>query len=299
MIADKLLAPLVVKPGSAAKLNKRETGWAYTDELREQDKAEMRERAKSILEDNRAELATAQDIFYASRKYAMLLVLQGMDAGGKDGTIKHVMSGVNPQGCQVNSFKVPSAEERAHDFLWRYEIRLPERGMIGIFNRSYYEDVLVVRVHPELLGEQRPDSAKELTKFWRKRFESINALEHHLHRNGTRIIKCYLHISKDEQRNRLLERVKDPNKNWKFSAADLAERQYWSDYMEAFEDALTATSTDNAPWWVIPADHKWVARTVVASIVTREMGQLELHYPEVSAEQKAILKTAERQLKRD
>ena len=299
MIAEKLLTPLLVEPGSEAKLHKRETGWAYTDELRDQDKAELRERAKEILEANRAELATAQDVFYASREYAVLLILQGMDAGGKDGTIKHVMSGVNPQGCQVASFKVPSAEERAHDFLWRYVQRLPERGMIGIFNRSYYEDVLVVRVHPELLGEQRPDSAKDLKKLWRKRFESINALEQHLHRNGTRIIKCFLHMSKDEQRKRLLARVKDPNKNWKFSAADLAERQFWPDYMEAFEDALTATSSDNAPWWVVPADHKWVARTVVASIVTREMRQLDVRYPAVTAEQKALLKTAERELEKE
>jgi PPK2 family polyphosphate:nucleotide phosphotransferase len=299
MIPDKLLTPLLVKPGSNARLDNRETGWAYTDELREQDKAETRERAKAILEQNKAELTKAQDVFYASRKYALLLVLQGMDASGKDGTIKHVMGGVNPQGCQVSSFKVPSAQERAHDFLWRYVLRLPERGMIGIFNRSYYEDVLVVRVHPELLGDERPESSKAQKKFWQKRFDSINALEHHLHRNGTQIIKCFLHMSKDEQRNRLLERVKDPNKNWKFSAADLAERAHWPDYIEAFEDALTATSTDHAPWWVVPADNKWVARTVVATLMTREMESLDLRYPEVTAEQKAALKEAERELKKE
>jgi PPK2 family polyphosphate:nucleotide phosphotransferase len=296
MIAEELLTPLRVKPGSDAKLDKRETGWAYTDDLAGYEKEEVRERAKVILDENRAELAKAQDVFNASRKYALLLILQGMDASGKDGTIKHVMSGVNPQGCQVSPFKVPSATEQAHDFLWRYMLRLPERGMIGIFNRSYYEDVLVVRVHPQLLGGQLPDSPKAQKKFWQKRYNSISAMEKHLHRNGTRIIKCYLHISKDEQKKRLLERVKDPNKNWKFSGADLAERAYWSDYQEAFEAALTATSTDRAPWWVVPADHKWVARTVVASIITREMGSLDLHYPEVTAEQKAALKVAERQL---
>jgi len=299
MIPDQLLTPLLVEPGSPAKLHKRETGWAYTDELREQDKAKMRERALTILEVNCAELATAQDVFYASRKHALLLILQGMDAGGKDGTIKHVMSGVNPQGCQVSSFKVPSAQEQAHDFLWRYVLRLPERGMIGIFNRSYYEDVLVVRVHPEFLGGQWPDSPKAQRRFWQERFESINALEQHLRRNGTHIIKCFLHMSQQEQRKRLLERLKDPDKNWKFSAADLAERGYWNDYMEAFDEALTATSSEWAPWWVIPADHKWVARTVVASVLTRDMRLLDLQYPEVSAEQRAALKVAQRQLEEE
>jgi PPK2 family polyphosphate:nucleotide phosphotransferase len=298
MIPEPLLNPLLVKPGSSAKLNKRETGWAYTDELREQEKGKMRARAEEILEENRAELAKAQDVFYASRRYALLLILQGMDASGKDGTIKHVMAGVNPQGCYVSSFKVPSAEEQAHDFLWRYVQRLPQRGMIGIFNRSYYEDVLVVRVHPEFLGSLWPESSKDQKKFWEKRFESIIALEHHLHRNGTRIIKCFLHTSREEQRQRLLDRLNDPDKNWKFSASDLAERAYWSDYMDAFEEALTATSTDAAPWWVVPADNKWVARTVVASVLTREMAQLDLHYPDVTDEQRAALKVAKRQLER-
>jgi PPK2 family polyphosphate:nucleotide phosphotransferase len=298
MIAENLLTPLLVKPGSAAKLDKRETGWAYTDELRETDKGELRKRANEILEENRAELAKTQDVFYASRQYALLLVLQAMDAGGKDGTIKHVMAGVNPQGCRVYSFKVPSEEERAHDFLWRYVKRLPQRGLIGIFNRSYYEDVLVVHVHPQLLGSQWPRSHKEQKKFWQNRYDSINALEQHLTSNGTRIIKCYLHMSRDQQRKRLLERLKDPDKNWKFSASDLAERAYWSDYMQAFEDALTATSTEAAPWWVIPADHKWVARTVVASILTREMVSLDLRYPEVTDEQREALNVARRQLER-
>lgn len=299
MITDKLLVPLRVKPGSPARLDKRETGWAYTDELRERDKGEIRARAQVILDKNRAELAQAQDVFYASRKWAMLLVLQAMDAGGKDGTIKHVMSGMNPQGCQISSFKVPTAQERAHDFLWRYVIQLPERGMIGVFNRSYYEDVLVVRVHPNLLGEQAPQSSKQQKKFWPKRFESINALERHLTRNGTHIIKCFLHISQKEQRNRLLERLKDPAKNWKFSPDDLAERAHWSEYMDAYEEALTATSTKWAPWWVIPADHKWIARTVVADLLTRSIRMLDPHYPELSDEQKAALKVAQQQLENE
>lgn len=292
MIREDLLMPLRVEPGSPARLDKRETGWTYTDELREYKKGEVRARAEELLESNRAELAEMQQVFYASRKFAGLLILQAMDAGGKDGTIKHVMSGVNPQGCQVSSFKVPSAEERAHDFLWRYARRLPERGMLGIFNRSYYEDVLVVRVHPELLGDEYPQSGKEQKRFWRERFESINAMEQHLRRNGTLILKCFLHVSADEQRKRLLERIDDPNKNWKFSSSDLAEREHWSDYMAAFDEAITATSTESAPWWVVPADNKWVARTVVAELLTRGLRQLDLHFPGITKEQKAALKAA-------
>src|SRR5262249_29147502 len=251
MLPKSLLTPLLVKPGTDAKLHKRETGWAWTETLRDADKGAVKEQARNQLEQNVAELTRVQDCSYAIKKYALLLVLQGMDAAGKDGTIKHVMSSLNPQGCRVESFKQPTDEERAHDFLWRYVCRLPPRGMIGIFNRSYYEDVLVGRVHPEQLGELLPGSPNKQKKFWQRGYESINALEKHLTLNGTQIIKVFLHISKREQKERLLARLDDPTKHWKFSPADLAERPHWSAYRDAFEDALTATSTKQAPWWVV------------------------------------------------
>ena len=219
-----------------------------------------------------------------------------MDAAGKDGTIKHVMSGVNPQGCQVFSFKKPSAEDLDHNFLWRYMRCLPERGRIGIFNRSYYEDVLVVKVHPELLVAQRlPDGAPG-KKLWRRRYEDINAFERHLARNGTVILKFFLNVSKDEQKRRFLDRLDRPDKNWKFSAADLAERAHWGDYMRAYSDCLSATSTKSAPWYVVPADHKWVARAVVADVITTTIRSLDLKYPEVTDEQREGLTEARRRL---
>ena len=236
-------------------------------------------------------------MLYADDRYAVLIVLQAMDAAGKDGTIKHVMTGVNPQGCQVFSFKKPSAEELDHNFLWRYMKSLPERGRIGIFNRSYYEDVLVVKVHPELLGRQLPREKETFgKKFWEERYEDINAFEQHLVRNGTVILKFFLNVSKDEQKKRFLERLDRPEKNWKFSPSDLAERGYWDDYMAAYEDALTATSTDWAPWYVIPADHKWITRAVVADIVTTAIRELDLKYPEVTDEQRKLLAEARKKL---
>jgi PPK2 family polyphosphate:nucleotide phosphotransferase len=213
-----------------------------------------------------------------------------MDAAGKDGTIRHVMAGVNPQGCQVFSFKKPSAEELDHNFLWRYMKSLPERGRIGIFNRSYYEDVLVVKVHPEWLGPGAPAEPDE--KFWKQRYEDINNFEKHLTRNGTLFLKFFLHVSKDEQKRRFLERLTNPEKHWKFSEADLAEREHWKDYRKAFEDALTATSTKRAPWYVIPADRKYVARAVVADIIVSAIQDLGLKYPEVSGDKLARLSEA-------
>jgi PPK2 family polyphosphate:nucleotide phosphotransferase len=218
-----------------------------------------------------------------------------MDAAGKDGTIKHVMSGVNPQGCQVFSFKKPSSEELDHNFLWRYMRCLPERGRIGIFNRSYYEDVLVVKVHPELLGRQLPRE-KVGKKFWEERYEDINAFERHLVRNGTLVLKFFLNVSKDEQKNRFLERLDRPEKNWKFSPSDLAERGHWDDYMAAYEDALSATSTEWAPWYVIPADYKWITRAVVADVITTAIRSLDLAYPQVTPEQKKLLAEARKKL---
>jgi PPK2 family polyphosphate:nucleotide phosphotransferase len=220
-----------------------------------------------------------------------------MDAAGKDGTITHVMSGVNPQGCQVVAFKQPSAEELEHDFLWRYAKALPERGMIGIFNRSYYEEVLVVRVHPELLGNRHTGPKNVPSEHvWRHRYEDINAFEHHLHRNGTRIVKIFLHVSKEEQKKRFLQRTDDPAKEWKFSIADLAEREHWNEYQAAYEEALSATSTPWAPWFVVPADHKYAARALVGGILVHAIDQMDLALPRAGAAELELLKRARAKL---
>src|SRR5438067_10076508 len=254
---------------------------------------------QSLLAEHVKKLSEWQNLLYAHDRYGLLIILQALDAAGKDGVIKHVMSGVNPQGCQVFSFKEPSAEELHHNFLWRYMRCLPERGRIGIFNRSYYEDVLVVRVHPELLAAQRLPGDTGKKKFWRRRYQDINAFERHLVRNGTVILKFFLNVSKDEQKRRFLDRLERPEKNWKFSPSDLAERAYWDDYMSAYEDALSATSTEWAPWYVIPADHKWVTRAVVADVVTSAIRELDLEYPEVTAEQRKLLEEARAKLSRE
>jgi PPK2 family polyphosphate:nucleotide phosphotransferase len=280
--------PLIVKPGSKAKLADRDPGWVFPDIDKDQ--------ALESLEHDLAGLAKAQDLLYSNASRAVLIVLQAMDAAGKDGIVKHVMSGVNPQGCRVNSFKVPSAEEKIHDFLWRYAKCLPERGVIGIFNRSYYEEVLVVRVHPEFLGSDVGRAKKQGAEFWRDRYDDINAFERHLTRTGTTILKFFLHLSKKEQKKRLLERLDDPAKHWKFSANDLAERALWPDYMDAYEKALTATSTEWAPWHVVPADHKWVARTVVANVLTQAIREFDLKYPVLPPEKEADLEMARKKL---
>jgi len=235
---------------------------------------------KELLAGHIKELSKCQDLLYAYNRYSLLLIFQAMDAAGKDGAIKHVMSGVNPQGCQVFSFKHPSADELAHDFLWRTTRNLPERGHIGIFNRSYYEEVLIVRVHPEILqGESLPPEIESDKNIWKKRFHSINELEKHLHRNGTRIIKFFLHISKDEQRRRFLRRIDDPARNWKFSKFDIAERAFWKDYQAAYAECMTATSTDHAPWYVVPADDKLNARLIISQIVLNTLTGLKMDYP--------------------
>jgi PPK2 family polyphosphate:nucleotide phosphotransferase len=298
MIEKSLVDSLRVKPGKKAKLDERDTGWAQTKELKAAGKAAVRARADEILAASQQELSAAQELLYADNRFAVLVILQAMDAAGKDGTIKHVMSGVNPQGCQVFSFKQPSAEELDHTFLWRHMRCLPERGCIGIFNRSYYEDVLVVRVHPELLNRQLPPG-KHTKHFWRARFEDINAFEHHLVRNGTLVLKFFLHVSLDEQKRRFLDRLERPEKNWKFSPADLKERRYWPQYMEAYEEALSATSTEWAPWYVIPADQKWASRSLVANILASEICGLDLHYPKVSEEQRQALADAKKQLENE
>jgi PPK2 family polyphosphate:nucleotide phosphotransferase len=290
MVHDVVLQtkPLIVKPGTKARLDDRDPGWTFPDIGKDV--------AMASLEHDLAELAKAQDLLYANASQAVLIVLQAMDAAGKDGIVKHVMSGVNPQGCRVNSFKQPSAEERSHNFLWRYARALPERGIIGIFNRSYYEEVLVVRVHPEFLGQDAIVAKKRRNSFWSARFEDINQFERHLTRNGTVILKFFLHVSKKEQKKRLLERLDDPAKHWKFSPNDLTERVLWPKYMDAYEDALTETSTEWAPWYVVPADHKWVARTVIADALTQTIRGFDLRYPEVPPEKEAALALARRQL---
>jgi len=236
---------------------------------------------------------------YAADSWSVLLILQAMDAAGKDSTIKHVMSGVNPQGCQVYGFKQPSAEELDHTFLWRCMKVLPERGRIGIFNRSYYEDVLVVKVHRELLAAEHIPNRKTRKELWAERYDDINRFERHLVRNSTLILKFFLHVSKEEQRKRFLDRVNKPDKHWKFSPADVKERNYWDEYVEAYEDCLAETSTDWAPWYVVPADQKWVTRTLVASIVTNAICRLRLEYPQITKAQRKEIKEAKKQLLRE
>jgi PPK2 family polyphosphate:nucleotide phosphotransferase len=258
-----------------------------------------RQHYKELLDEHVAKLSELQQLLYASNRHAILLIFQAMDAAGKDGTIRHVMSGVNPQGCQVFSFKHPSAAELEHDFLWRATRNLPERGRIGIFNRSYYEEVLVVRVHPEILrGEGLADPVPAGKALWRDRYRSIVELERHLYRNGTRIIKFYLHLSKGEQRKRFLARIDEPEKNWKFSLADIRERKFWKQYMEAYEHCLSATSTGEAPWYVVPADDKENARLIVSSIVVDALRSLKMSYPKMSARRRRELRSIRRRLER-
>ncbi len=252
---------------------------------------------KKLLEEQVEELSELQRLHYASNRYAVLLIFQAMDAAGKDGAIRHVMSGVNPQGCQVFSFKHPSAEELEHDFLWRTTQCLPERGRIGIFNRSYYEEVLIVRVHPEILHSQGlPDGLLDEEAIWHERYRSIVDLENHLYRNGTRIIKFFLHLSEEEQRKRFLDRIDEPEKNWKFSLADIEERKFWKQYMQAYEACLGATSTKIAPWYVVPADDKENARLIISKIVLDTFNSLKMHYPKTDAKRRQELLSIREQL---
>ena len=254
------------------------------------------EQYELILEKHVAQLSSQQRLHYASHRYALLIIFQAMDAAGKDGAIRHVMSGVNPQGCQVFSFKHPSAGELEHDFLWRTTRDLPERGRIGIFNRSYYEEVLIARVHPEVLhGEGLPSKAID-EDIWKGRYRSIVDLESHLHRNGTRIIKFFLHLSKEEQRKRFLDRIDDPDKNWKVSQSDIRERKFWKEYAKAYEACLTATSTKHAPWFVVPADDKENARLIVSTIILHAFKALKMSYPSSSAQRREALKVVRKSL---
>ena len=253
---------------------------------------DSKEHYRELLQEHVAKLSELQTLLYASNSYSLLVMFQAMDAAGKDSVIKHVMSGVNPQGCQVYSFKHPSPEELAHDFLWNAARRLPERGRIGIFNRSYYEEVLIVRVHPEILhAEGLPKELDDDKHIWRDRYRSIVNLEDHLHRNGTRILKFFLHVSKEEQRKRLLARIEEPDKNWKFNVEDIKERGFWKDYMRAYEQCLSATSTKDSPWFVVPADDKANTQLIVSRIIVEALKELKMKYPEVDSKRRRELQT--------
>jgi PPK2 family polyphosphate:nucleotide phosphotransferase len=252
---------------------------------------------EELLHQHMEKLSSLQQLLYASSRYALLLIFQGMDGAGKDGAIRHVMSGVNPEGCEVFSFKQPSAEELEHDFLWRTTCRLPERGRIGIFNRSYYEEVLVIRVHPELLRSQGlPKELRDEKDIWIKRYDSIRDLEKHLHRNGTQIVKIFLHLSREEQRKRFVARIDEPDKNWKFSTADIHERKYWKQYTKAYEDCFHATSTHHAPWYVVPADDKENARLIVSQIVLEALGGLKMAYSKTTEKRRLELHSIKKML---
>jgi PPK2 family polyphosphate:nucleotide phosphotransferase len=280
-----------VRPGEKVKLNQWPT--------RVKPFCKSKKEYQQLLEEHVAELSSLQRLHYASNRYALLLIFQGMDAAGKDGAIRHVMSGINPEGCQVSSFKQPSVEELQHDFLWRTTFRLPERGQIGIFNRSYYEEVLVVRVHPEILRSQGlSEELRDEKSIWKERYQSITDLERHLYRNGTRTVKVFLHLSREEQRKRFLERIDQPEKNWKFSLADIHERKYWKDYTAAYEACLSATSTHHAPWYAVPADDKENARTIVSQIVLDTLKELKMAYPKTTAKRKEELESIRKLLEK-
>jgi PPK2 family polyphosphate:nucleotide phosphotransferase len=278
-----------VNPGTQVDLKKRPTAVRPAYQTNRQ--------YRDLLSAHVEELGRQQELLYAADRYALLIIFQGMDAAGKDGAIAHVMSGVNPQGCRVASFKQPSAEELKHDFLWRTSRELPERGQIGIFNRSYYEEVLIVRVHPEVLrAENLPAELTDEKRIWHDRYRSIVDSERHLSRNGTRVIKFFLHLSKDEQRRRFIKRIDTTEKNWKFSSADIAERQYWKQYMKAYEKCLSATSTQHAPWYIVPADDKLNARLIVSHVVLETLTDLRLSYPKSSAARRRELRLLRKQL---
>lgn len=269
--------------------------WCGDGKLKHLTKEQLKERARRFIDGHLKDLAEAQQLLAAANTKSVLIVLQAMDAAGKDGTIKHVMSGVNPQGCMVHSFKQPSAEELGHSFLWRYWKAVPQRGQICIFNRSHYEDVLIVRVHPELLGNGRL-SKDHGPKFWAERYQDINRFERHLARNGTVILKFFLHLSRKEQKHRFLERLNDPHKHWKFSAADVEERRHWDAYHQAYEQAIAATNTRWAPWFIVPADHKWITRSIVAAIITQTICKLDLSYPQITPQQMDQMRIARESL---
>lgn len=281
-------SPYLVPPGSLVRLSDFSTDAG--------DEFKNKSDAKKALEEDVSALSEMQRLLWASGQYAMLIIFQALDAAGKDGTIRHVMSGVNPQGCEVTGFKAPTEEELRHHFLWRPAQHLPGKGRIGIFNRSYYEEVLIVRVHPEFLEPQKLPPLPDGEDRWQSRFEDINHFEHLLVRNGTCVLKFFLHLSKAEQKRRFLDRLDEPDKNWKFNAADVRERRFWDDYMRVYEDMLSHTSTTWAPWYVVPADEKWFSRALVADVISTKISELNMSYPEVSDEDRKKLKEARKEL---
>ena len=288
--AHQLAKPYRITNGKKFRL--KHVDPADTGDLKSADKP----RAKEALQNGVEAMAELQDVLYAQDRWSLLLIFQAMDAAGKDGTIKHVMSGVNPQGCQVSSFKGPTSEDLDHDYLWRCVKQLPERGRIGIFNRSYYEETLVVRVHPEFLAGQKLPKECVTKDIWKERFQDIRAFERYLHRNGTAVVKFFLHISKEEQQKRFLERLDDPDKNWKFSVNDARERSFWDDYMEAYEETIRETASENSPWYVVPADNKWFTRVIVAAAVIDALAAMKLQYPKVSEAKRQELAATRKEL---
>lgn len=291
-----------------AKLSKQyvepfrvEAGWDFHLKSRKADERGGldKDKANRIIDANRGRLRTLQEKLYAQDRWSVLLIFQGMDAAGKDSAIEHIMSGINPQGCEVYSFKTPTSTELDHDFMWRSTIALPERGRIGIFNRSYYEELLVVRVHPEILAKQKIPESLVTKNIWRERFEDIAAFERYLARNGTLILKFFLHLSKDEQRRRFLDRLEEPAKNWKFSLGDVAERKLWDKYHAAYQDLIRHTSAKHAPWHVVPADHKWFARVVISSAIVGALEKLDLRFPEVDKATAGELKKVREALEKE
>jgi len=276
----------IVRPGKKVNLKSFDPG--------DHGEFKNRKEAAGKLQNDIEKLSRLQEVFYAADTYSLLIIFQAMDAAGKDGAIKHVMSGLNPQGCQVASFKSPSAREMDHDYLWRSNLMLPERGRIGIFNRSYYEEVLVVRVHPSILEAQKLPQKLKKNGIWKRRFREINNFEEYLHNNGTKIVKFFLHVSKEEQKKRFLERIDNPSKNWKLSPADVKERAFWDDYQKAYEEMLGATSTDHAPWYVVPADCKWFTRAVIADVLVKTLKSLHFCYPELGKAQRESLEESKR-----
>jgi PPK2 family polyphosphate:nucleotide phosphotransferase len=299
MIDSKVYSRFQVSTDGSFNLSDHRPYWKAPAEVEELFDLGLKKAAKKFLKDNLKQLQIAQELLWASNRRSMLLIFQAMDAAGKDSTIKHVMTGVNPQGVSVHSFKKPSAEELDHNFLWRYWTRMPARGKIGIFNRSYYEEVLVVKVHPEILDSRPIPYGLRGDEFWQARYEDINCMERHLCRSGTVILKFFLNVSKEEQKKRFIDRLSQPEKHWKFAESDVEERQYWDEYMRVFEEAIRATSTKWAPWHVIPADNKWKMRILVSSIITQKILSLDLKFPEVTEMQKDRLIEIKKDLEKE
>jgi PPK2 family polyphosphate:nucleotide phosphotransferase len=296
-LTDGMVEPFRVAPGTKVRLAEWATKWAVPAGMEDLNKDALKQQAADFVSQRVQELAGLQELLWVDSRYSLLLVFQGPDASGKDSTIRHLTSGMSPAAMRVVSFKEPSPEELRRNYLWRYVVALPEQGYIGVFNRSYYEEVTVVRVIPDLLKQRAMPQRPPDDAFWAARYDDINSLEKHLVRNGTVVFKFYLHISKDEQKKRLLQRLGDPNKQWKFSPRDIVAREKWDDYRHAYEQAITNTSTDWAPWWIMPADRKWAMRAIIAQVILREMRRLDLRYPPLDEEKREAIKLALERLK--